>query len=73
MTVHASGVNWETVAAIVTILAVIIGIFSRWIAGQITAAIQKFNIEVVTVLRDRLTAVEVKLDNLRIRQVRDDK
>lgn len=66
--VHTAGVNWQATVAIVgsvvIIMSAVIGVFSRWIAGQITGAINKFRIDVVAQLDIRLTAVETKLSDL---------
>lgn len=66
--VHTAGVNWQATVAIVggvvVIMSAVIGVFSRWIAGQITGAINQFRVDVVAQLDLRLTAVETKLSDL---------
>lgn len=63
--VHGTGVNWELVATlagvIIPSLTVIFGIFARLVANSITSSIDKFRIEVVSVLDHRLTVVETIL------------
>jgi hypothetical protein len=63
--VHTTGVNWELVAAIVTCvvttMTVIFGLFARLVSGQITSAIDRFRIEVVSVMDKRLAVVEAIL------------
>jgi hypothetical protein len=63
--VHTEGVNWELVAAVVTCvvttMTVVFGLFARLVSGQITSAIDRFRIEVVSVMDKRLTIVETIL------------
>jgi hypothetical protein len=75
-TVHTSGINWESVVTIVvgivTTLSIVGGLFFRYlgklIANSITAAIDKFRIDVVYALDVRLARVETKVDNVREKQ-----
>jgi hypothetical protein len=74
--VHTTGVNWESVATItgvlVVILTAILGLFAKWIAAQITGAIDRFHLNVITVLDKRLSALELTVNATRKRQTRDD-
>ena len=74
-TVHTTGVNWDSVAAIVGIIsgvittfAIIVGwiskSFAKYITNQITSSINQFRIEVVATLENRLTRVEDMTENL---------
>ena len=75
-TVHTTGVNWESIAAItsciVVVMSAIIGVFAKVIGNQITSSIDKFRVAVINQLDHRLTVLEVKVDTLRTRQTRDD-
>jgi hypothetical protein len=70
--VHTTGINWASVltivCAVVGALAVIFGAMARWIAksleGAITAAIDKFRIEVVSTLATDLAVVKAQVANL---------
>lgn len=61
-TVRTAGVNWESIAVIAgvisSMMALIVGAFAKWISNQITGAINKFRIEVITQIHIRLTSVE---------------
>jgi hypothetical protein len=61
-TVHTSGVNWESVIAIVggvvTIMTVIFGLFARYVSNSITGSIDRFRIEVIQKLDRRITVLE---------------
>lgn len=67
-TVHTTGINWESViaivAAIVTVMSIVIGVIGKMIGNQITSAINKFRLDVVAQLDNRLTSVEQKLNDL---------
>lgn len=71
-TVHTSGINWQSVIAIVggtiTIMSIVFGLFAKVISDKITNAINKFRIDVVTQLDLRLTSVEAKLNGIRNKQ-----
>jgi hypothetical protein len=73
-TVHTTGVNWESVIAIVAstivILSAMIGAFAKIISDRITSAINRFRLDVVNQLDNRLTAVETKLNDIRNTQTR---
>jgi hypothetical protein len=60
--VHTEGINWESVAAIVSIVITVVGgifgIIARMVSNRITTAIDRFRIEVVGQLDTRLTRVE---------------
>ena len=64
VTEHTTGINWESVATIVSCVAVtmslIIGAFAKVISSQITRAIDKFRIQVIAELHDRVTKLEVE-------------
>lgn len=66
--VHTTGVNWQSVAVITSIvvglLSTVFGVVARLVSNQITAAINKFRVDVVSQLDTRLTSVETKLDDL---------
>jgi hypothetical protein len=68
-TVHTSGINWPSVVAIVSgtvvFLSIIVGAFAKIISDRITNAINKFRIDVINQLDNRLTAVETKLNDIR--------
>lgn len=77
--VHTTGINWDSVAAIVGIVsgviatfAIIAGwlgrMFAKYITTQITGSINRFRIEVVATLEHRLTHLEDMVD----RNKRDD-
>lgn len=74
-TVHTTGINWESVLTIVGAVCVILttlGTYvARYVAGNVTTAINNFKIDVVAKLDTRLTTVETKLDekNLRLDHV----
>jgi len=53
-------------------MSIIAGLFAKLIGGQITTAIDKFRIEVVSQLDTRLTKLEVLATATRRRQTRDD-
>jgi hypothetical protein len=63
--VRTTGVNWELVVAVVTCvvgtMTVVFGLFARLVSGQITSAIDRFRIEVITVMDKRLLVVETIL------------
>ena len=80
--VRTTGVNWDSVAAIVGIIsgviatfAIIAGWIGKWFAKyittQITGAINQFRIEVVATLENRLTRVEDMTENLTHTKGRD--
>ena len=64
-TVKTSGINWESVAAIVTcvvtVMTVLFGVFARLVSGQITSSIDRLRIEVIAVMDKRLAIVETIL------------
>jgi hypothetical protein len=70
-TVHTSGVNWQSVAAIVGAVVVamsaVFGLIARVVSNQITGAINKFRIEVVDKLDRRLTRIEAQGERRRPR------
>lgn len=70
--VHTTGINWEAtiaiVASVVTVMSIVLGVFVRWVAAQITGAINKFRIDVVSQLDTRLTRVETKVNDIGERQ-----
>lgn len=78
-TVHTSGVNWLSVATIVSAIVVPLGLMfaflarsmAKYIANSITRAIDGFHIAVVTVLDTRLTRVEQAVTDLKNTQGRD--
>jgi len=67
-TVHTSGINWASVltitGSVITVVTIVFGFIARLVSNQITSAINKFRIEVVTKLDIRLTHVEQKLDDI---------
>ena len=66
--VHTTGVNWSSVSIIVGLLTVILGAFAKYVANQITRAINQFQINVISLLDRRLTTVETKVDDVRSKQ-----
>lgn len=69
-TVHTTGVNWESVAAIVTILSIVFGFIARMVGSMIVRAIDKFQIRVVNQLEHRLTTVETQVTDIQNNMVR---
>lgn len=69
LTTHTSGVNWESVATIVSsvavIMSLIIGVFAKVISNQIAGAINKLRLDVISSLDLRVVALEQwKADHL---------
>ena len=68
-TVRTSGINWASVTVIAgvvsCIMALIIGAFAKWISNQITGAINKFRIEVISQMDTRLTSVETTVRDIK--------
>jgi len=64
-TVHTSGINWESVgtiiAAVVAAMTFVLGLFARYVSGQITGAIDKFRIDVIARLDTRITILEYEV------------
>jgi hypothetical protein len=62
-TVHTAGVNWESVAVIVsaiaTTMAFILTLFARVIGGSIAGAVDKLRIEVIAKMDNRITTLEI--------------
>lgn len=62
--VHTVGVNWESVgtiiAATVAAMSFIFGLFARYISGRITAAIDRFRIDVISKMDVRISILEEK-------------
>jgi BMFP domain-containing protein YqiC len=67
-TVHTSGINWASVAAITTavvlVMSTIFATVARYVSSQVTGAINKLRVDVINKLDTRLTAVETKLDTV---------
>jgi hypothetical protein len=67
-TVRTTGINWESIAVIAgsvaAVMSLIIGAFAKWISNQITGAINKFRIEVISQMDTRLTSVETKVSDI---------
>lgn len=61
-TVQTTGINWESVSAIVvaitTVLSLVVAWLSRSIGNQITRAIDRLRIEVIAKLERRVTLLE---------------
>jgi hypothetical protein len=74
--VHTTGVNIELVLTIVgstvVIITAIFGVFAKVISNRITTAIDKFRIDVIFQLDNRLTKLEAIATATRKRQTRDD-
>jgi hypothetical protein len=74
MTVHTAGINWASVGAIVgtvaTTMTIIVGISAKLVANQISSAIDKFRIEVVSKLDTRITRIETILNRNLNRKLR---
>lgn len=68
-TVRTAGVNWESIAVIAgvssSMMTLIVGAFAKWISNQITGAINKFRIEVITQMDNRLTSVEITVKDIK--------
>lgn len=66
-TVHTTGINWESVAVIagivVGLMSTVLGFFAKLIGNQITAAINKFRVDVIGLLENRMTAMESRQAN----------
>jgi hypothetical protein len=62
--VHTTGINWESVTAIVGCIVLLMttigGIFAWYVSIRITSAIDRFRVDVVTTLAVRVAAVELK-------------
>jgi len=62
ITTHTNGINWASVVTLVGSVAVtmsiIIGVFAKVISNQITGAINKLRIDVISDLYLRITALE---------------
>jgi hypothetical protein len=67
--VHTTGINWASVAAIVSLVVVImtsvLTVLARYIGAKVTAAIDKFRIEAFEPLEGRVTVVETIVGVLR--------
>lgn len=61
-TVQTSGINWESVSAVVVAVVTCVSLMMTWlsrsIANQITRAIDRLRIEVITKLDRRVTILE---------------
>jgi hypothetical protein len=65
-TVHTSGINWESVATIVvsvvvslsTIFGLIARSMAKYVASHIATSIDRFRIDVVSALADRVASLE---------------
>ena len=64
-TVRTSGINWESVgtiiAAVVAAMTFVLGLFARYVSGQITGSIDKFRIDVISRLDTRITILEFQV------------
>ena len=69
--VTTTGVNWESIATLVTAIVVVTGAFTTWITRQITHAINELSVnlqgkletkDVVNQINLRLTGVETLLE-----------
>jgi hypothetical protein len=79
-TVHTSGVNWESVATIVTAIVVVLGAVTAWIGRQISHAVTDLSDklearletkETVTAIHTRLSIVESELRR-KVKWTKDD-
>lgn len=68
--VTTTGINWESIATLVTAIIVVVGAFTTWISRQITHAINDMSDKLqakletkdaVAAINTRLFAVEVEL------------
>lgn len=70
--VRTTGINWESVAVIigvvVGVMSTVFGIVAKMVGNQVTSAINKFRIEVVNQLDNRLTSVESKVTDIHNRR-----
>jgi hypothetical protein len=61
--VHTTGVNWESVTAIVTcvvmLMTVVFTLLARYVSGAIVTAIDRLKDEVLTKMDRRITILEV--------------
>lgn len=62
--VHTAGINWESVgtiiAATVAAMSFVFGVFARYVSGRITAAIDRFRIDVISKMDVRISILEEK-------------
>ncbi len=77
-TVHTSGVNWDSVAVIVSscvaVLGFIFALVAKWVSGMIVRAIDTFRIEMITAINSldkRIGTLETRAEG-DIRRLRDD-
>jgi hypothetical protein len=68
-TVQTSGINWESVfaisASVCAIMVAVVGAFVKIVGNQITRAIDKLRIDVLSNLEQRLAVVEAIIQALR--------
>lgn len=61
-TVQTTGINWESVSAIIVAFTTVLGLLLTWlsrsIGNQITRAIDRLRIEVIAKLERRVTLLE---------------
>jgi hypothetical protein len=60
--IHTTGVNWELVSAVVTcvvlVMTAVFSVIAKLVTNQISGAINRFRIEVIAKMDNRLTILE---------------
>lgn len=65
-TVHTSGINWESVAVIVSAIVGCVGAFTAWVGRQITVSINHLSDTLMAKLetKENVTAINLRLTTL---------
>lgn len=70
--VTTTGVNWESIATLVTAIVVVVGAFTTWISRQITGAVNNLSekLEAKLETKDTVNALNLRVSKIE-QQLRD--